>query len=50
MLLDLDALEFIVPMVRPWAVLFSVVTGIGSVCGWPISSNVTLYGMACLHP
>ena len=33
MSLDLDALEVIVPIVRPWVVFLSVVTGVGSVYG-----------------
>ena len=49
MSLDLDALEVMVPRVRPCAVLLSVVTGVRD-CGCPISSNVTRYGMARLHP
>ena len=50
MSLDLDAFEFIVPIVSPCAVLLLVVTGVGPDWAWPISSRVTLYGMARLQP
>ena len=40
MLFDLEALEFMVPIVRPCAVLLSVVTGVGPGWACPISSKV----------
>ena len=47
---DFDAFGVMVPMVRPCAVMLSVVTGVGAGWGWPISSSVTRMGAACLHP
>ena len=41
MSLDLEALEVMVPMVRPWAVLLSVVTGVGSL--------IHIYSMGYMH-
>jgi hypothetical protein len=48
--LDLDALEVMVPIVSPCAVLLSVVMGVGFDLGMPISSKVCRYGMEHLHP
>ena len=40
MSLDLKALDDMVLMDRPCALLLSVVAGVGCVCGWPISSDL----------
>ena len=50
MLFDLEALELMLLIVRPCAVLLSVVTDFGSGWACPISSKVTRYVMARLHP
>ena len=47
--MDMEAFGVMVPMVRPWAVMLLVVTGVG---GWasPISLSVVHMGAADLHP
>ena len=47
---DLDALGIIVPIVRPCAVMLSVVTEVGAGWGCPIFSSVMWMEAACLHP
>ncbi len=48
--MDFEALRVMVPMVRPWAVMLLVVTGVG--LGWvrPISLSVVRRGAAILQP
>ncbi len=46
---DFEAFGVMVPIVRPSAVLLSVVTGVGPGCMCPSSSNVLRIGIACLQ-
>ena len=43
---DLEAFDTMVSSVSIWAVVLSVVTGVGPGCAWPSSSHVVRSGMA----
>ena len=49
MLLDLEAFEVIVPILRPCDMLLFVVTELALDCRGIISCSVNMYGIAHLH-